>query len=132
MKNPTKCIHALALLISLSFTSIGFCSENYKVDATGLVVMNDIVAAIRNTKEAGVFSKNVRFDEITAAFSNDGDDSIIQAKGEFIVGGDQPCGDLKIKIERTSEFAGWGIIKNYKATLDKSDISDHSFCVLKK
>lgn len=118
------------LITSLSFISVGYCAETYKVDDSGLVIINDVVNAIRETNDAGIFSKNVRFDEITAAFLNNGDDSVIQAKGAFIVGGDQSCGELKLKIERTSEFTGWGIIKNYKSTLDRSNISNLSFCVL--
>jgi hypothetical protein len=104
----------------------------YKMDQAGVTVLNDVVGAIKGTKEAATFAKNVSFDEVTADFSADKKDAIIEAKGMFIVGGDMACGDLKIRIERSSKFNGWGFTTTYKSTLDKSQISDQPFCVLEE
>ncbi len=123
-----KLLIGLLTLGSISAHAAG----TYKMDQTGLNVLNDIVSAIKNTKDAAIFAKNVSFDEITADFSADKKDSIIEAKGMFIVGGDMACGDLKIRIERSSKFNGWGVSTTYKATLDKSQISEQPFCVLQE
>lgn len=107
-------------------------AETYKMDQASISVLNDIVGAIKNTKDASTFAKNVRFDEITADFSADKKDSIIEAKGLLIVGGDMACGDLKIRIERSNKFNDWGVSTTYKSTLDKSDISPQPYCVVQE
>lgn len=119
-----KLLICLLILESISAHAAGA----YKMDQNGLNVLNDIVGAIKNTKEASIFAKNVSFDEITADFSADSRDSIIEAKGLLIIGGDMACGELKLKIERSSKFYGWGFSTTYKASLDKSHISEQSFC----
>ncbi len=105
-------------------------AEVYKMDRVGVTVLNDIVGAIKSTKEAAIFVKNVSFDEVSVDFSADRKDSIIEAKGMLFAGGDMACGELKIQIKRSYKFNGWESAVTYRATLDKSTLSDMPVCEL--
>lgn len=124
---------SLFVLLALSLCAISsHASEVHKMDQVDLKVLNDIVGAIKRTKEAATFAKNVRFDSVSAEFSADEKKSIIEAKGLLIVGGDMACGDLRLRIERTIHFNGWESSISYKAILDKSDLQPESFCAIRE
>ncbi len=123
-----KIISAIMVLLSISVLA----EQPLKLDPKSISAVNDIVGAIKNTKDALTFSNNVSFDEISVSFSADGRDSVIDARGMLTVGGDMACGNLGLNIVRSSKFNGWGFTTTYKSTLDKSQLSDQPFCVVQE
>lgn len=122
-----KCVFLTCTFLSL----LVFAKEPKRLDSDSIAAINDIVGAIQSTPEAATFSKNVRFNEITIDFSADGNDSIINAKGAKIVGGDMLCGFLGLQIKRSSKFYGWFYEPVYEASLDVSELYNEPHCKLK-
>ena len=120
------------VLLSLFVTGSSF-AQTHTLDSRSVSVVNDIVGAIHaNNKAAKTFVQRAKFDHISVTYSADHRDSIITASGMYIVGFDMACGSLGLVIKRSFKRSpmGFGMHAEYESFLDKSKLSNLSFCQL--